>query len=31
MPDYKEHSMPYTTEEFLKAEETSIDSKGGSL
>jgi molybdopterin-containing oxidoreductase family iron-sulfur binding subunit len=31
MPDYKEHPMPYTTEEFLKAEDTSIDGKGGSL
>jgi MoCo/4Fe-4S cofactor protein with predicted Tat translocation signal len=31
MPDYKEHSMPYTTEEFLKAENTSIDARGGTL
>jgi molybdopterin-containing oxidoreductase family iron-sulfur binding subunit len=31
MPDYKEHSMPYTTEEYLKAENTSIDAKGGPL
>ena len=30
MPDYKEHPTPYTTEEFLRAAETSIDSKGGS-
>ncbi|MGP8197999.1 MAG: TAT-variant-translocated molybdopterin oxidoreductase [Limisphaerales bacterium] len=31
MPDYKEHPTPYTTEEFQRVAETSIDSKGGSL
>jgi molybdopterin-containing oxidoreductase family iron-sulfur binding subunit len=31
MPDYKEHPMPYTTEEFLKAEENSIMGEGGTL
>ena len=31
MPDYKEHSTPYTTEEYLKAEETSINGNGGTL
>jgi MoCo/4Fe-4S cofactor protein with predicted Tat translocation signal len=30
MPDYKEHSVPYTTEEFHKAEETTIIGEGGS-
>jgi len=29
MPDYKEHPMPYTSEEFLKAEQNSIISEGG--
>jgi molybdopterin-containing oxidoreductase family iron-sulfur binding subunit len=29
MPDYKEHSTPYTTEEFHRAEETTINGAGG--
>ncbi len=31
MPDFKEHSMPYTTEEYLKAGGTSAEGEGGTL
>jgi len=31
MPDFKEHSMPYTTEEFLKAGGTPAEPEGGTL
>jgi MoCo/4Fe-4S cofactor protein with predicted Tat translocation signal len=31
MPDYKEHSMPYTTEEFQKARGPSAEPEGGTL
>jgi len=31
MPDYKEHSMPYTTEEFLKAGGSPAEPEGGTL
>lgn len=31
MPDYKEHSMPYTTEEFLKAGSAPSEPEGGTL
>jgi molybdopterin-containing oxidoreductase family iron-sulfur binding subunit len=31
MPDYKEHSLPYTTEEFLKAGASAAEPEGGTL
>jgi molybdopterin-containing oxidoreductase family iron-sulfur binding subunit len=31
MPDYKEHSLPYTTEQYQRGEDTSIVGEGGTL